>query len=33
MGLGALAVALAPLGWFVLGDYQRERILTFGPVA
>ena len=29
MGLGALAVALAPLGWFVLGDYQRERILTF----
>lgn len=29
LGLGALCAALSPLGWFVLGDYQRERILTF----
>ncbi|MBQ7251447.1 MAG: rod shape-determining protein RodA [Kiritimatiellae bacterium] len=26
---GGLALAAAPLGWFVLGDYQRDRILTF----
>ncbi|MEK6710396.1 MAG: rod shape-determining protein RodA [Nitrospinota bacterium] len=31
---GALAVALAPLGWFFLKDYQRNRILTlFNPDA
>ncbi|MBR3582800.1 MAG: rod shape-determining protein RodA [Kiritimatiellae bacterium] len=27
--IGAAGAACAPLGWFVLGDYQRERILTF----
>lgn len=29
LGLGGLAAALSPLGRFALGDYQRERILTF----
>lgn len=29
LGLGAAAAALSPLGKFMLGDYQRERILTF----
>jgi rod shape determining protein RodA len=29
LGLGVLGALLSPLGWFVLGDYQRERILTF----
>lgn len=26
---GGLALAAAPLGWFALGNYQRDRILTF----
>ena len=29
IGLGAAGALLSPLGWFVLGDYQRERIMTF----
>ncbi len=29
LGLGAVAAALSPLGRFMLGEYQRERILTF----
>lgn len=29
LGLGAIGAALSPLGRFMLGDYQRERILTF----
>lgn len=29
LGLAAVGALLSPLGWFVLGDYQRERILTF----
>ncbi len=29
LGLGTAAAALSPLGKFMLGDYQRERILTF----
>ena len=28
-GLGVMAAALSPVGRFMLGDYQRERILTF----
>lgn len=28
-GLAGLGAVISPLGWFVLGDYQRERILTF----
>ncbi len=32
--LGGLAIACAPLGWFMLKDYQRRRILTlFNPDA
>jgi rod shape determining protein RodA len=27
--LGLVGLLLMPLGWFVLGDYQRERILVF----
>lgn len=29
MGLSGIAVVFSPLGHVVLGDYQRERILTF----
>jgi rod shape determining protein RodA len=29
MGLLALSVAIIPLGWLGLKDYQRERLLTF----
>ena len=29
LGGGVAAAALSPLGHFMLGDYQRERILTF----
>jgi rod shape determining protein RodA len=29
LGVGAVAAAISPLGRFMLGDYQRERILTF----
>lgn len=29
LGLAGIGALLSPLGWFVLGDYQRERILTF----
>ena len=29
LGLAALGTVLSPLGWFALGNYQRERILTF----
>lgn len=29
LGAGAAGLALSPLGHFMLGDYQRERILTF----
>jgi rod shape determining protein RodA len=29
LGAGAAAAAISPLGRFMLGDYQRERILTF----
>ena len=29
LGLAALGAAVSPLGWLVLGQYQRERILTF----
>ena len=28
-GLGGLAVALAPALWYVMHDYQRQRVLTF----
>ena len=28
-GLAAAGAALSPLAWFVLGDYQKDRILTF----
>jgi rod shape determining protein RodA len=29
LGLGIIAVAISPLTWFLLRDYQRQRILTF----
>ena len=29
LGLGAAGALLSPLGWFALGNYQRERIMTF----
>jgi rod shape determining protein RodA len=29
LGLAGIGALLSPLGWLVLGDYQRERILTF----
>ncbi len=29
VGIGVLLLALAPVGWSVLHDYQRQRILTF----
>ena len=29
LGLGLLAALSAPLGWFFLSNYQRERIATF----
>ena len=28
-GLGALLAALAPLAWYLMRDYQRQRVLTF----
>ncbi len=28
-GLGALVAALAPLAWYLMRDYQRQRVLTF----
>ncbi|MGA7979579.1 MAG: rod shape-determining protein RodA [Chromatiaceae bacterium] len=27
--LGLVAAALAPMGWFLMRDYQRQRVLTF----
>ena len=28
-GLGALVAALAPLAWYLMREYQRQRVLTF----
>ena len=28
-GLGLMGLVLSPIGWFTLGNYQRDRILTF----
>jgi len=28
-GIGALSAALAPVGWWLLHDYQRQRVITF----
>jgi rod shape determining protein RodA len=29
LSLGVVAAALAPLGWFFMRDYQRQRVITF----
>lgn len=29
LGLGVSGLACMPLGWFMLGDYQKERLLVF----
>jgi len=29
LGLGALVAAVAPLAWYLMRDYQRQRVLTF----
>ncbi len=29
LGIGLVGAILSPIGWFTLGNYQRDRILTF----